>query len=75
MQTLADGTYLTEMSVEPDMVVHICNSSTREDEAGGSWVYSQPGVHNKPYLQQDQNQIQNQNIKRKEDQEEADYSL
>jgi hypothetical protein len=27
------------------MVVHACNPSTEEVEAGGSQVYSQPGLH------------------------------
>jgi hypothetical protein len=31
----------------PGMVVHTCNSSTWEVEAGGSWIPGQPGLHSK----------------------------
>jgi hypothetical protein len=34
-------------SLGPSMKVHIYNSSTREAEAGGSWVLGQPGLHSK----------------------------
>jgi hypothetical protein len=32
----------------PGMVVHICNTSTQEADAGGSWVQGQPGLQRDP---------------------------
>jgi hypothetical protein len=31
----------------PGMVVHACNPSNQEAEAGGSWVQGQPGLNSK----------------------------
>lgn len=31
--------------MKPSIVVHICNPSPQEDEAGKQWVPSQPGLH------------------------------
>jgi hypothetical protein len=32
------------------MVVHTCNSSTQESEAGGSWIWDQPVLYSKTLL-------------------------
>jgi hypothetical protein len=31
----------------PGMITHTCNPSTLETEAGGWWIWSQPGLHRK----------------------------
>jgi hypothetical protein len=38
------GYYMT-LNIKLGMLVHLCNPSIREIEAGGSWVQGQPGLY------------------------------
>jgi hypothetical protein len=42
---------MNKETIELGMVVHTCNLSIQEAEAGGSWVQGQPGLHNEPLSQ------------------------